>query len=101
MALLTLASGLLYQHLGGIAFWIMAALCVLAIPVAMTVRMPESLVSVMCSTPPNALAEVVEMPLRNTPRWRGYEYFVYNDEIILVDPRTHGIVAILPCDLVI
>jgi hypothetical protein len=47
------------------------------------------------------LAEVVEMPLRNTPRWRGYEYFVYNDEIILVDPRTHGIVAILPCDLVI
>jgi MFS transporter, PPP family, 3-phenylpropionic acid transporter len=43
VALLTLASGLLYQHLGGIAFWIMAALCVLAIPVAMTVRMPESL----------------------------------------------------------
>jgi hypothetical protein len=28
--------------LGGIAFWIMAALCVVAIPVAMTVRMPES-----------------------------------------------------------
>jgi MFS transporter, PPP family, 3-phenylpropionic acid transporter len=43
VALLTLASGLLYQHLGGIAFWIMAALCVVAIPVAMTVRMPESL----------------------------------------------------------
>ena len=42
VALLTLASGLLYQHLGGIAFWIMAALCVVAIPVAMTVRMPES-----------------------------------------------------------
>jgi hypothetical protein len=47
------------------------------------------------------LAEVVEMPLRNIARWRGYEYLVYNDEIILVDPRTHGIVAILPCDLVI
>jgi PPP family 3-phenylpropionic acid transporter len=42
VALLTLASGLLYQHLGGIAFWIMAALCVAAIPAAMTLRMPES-----------------------------------------------------------
>jgi MFS transporter, PPP family, 3-phenylpropionic acid transporter len=42
VALLTLASGLLYQHLGGIAFWIMALLCLVAIPVAMTLRMPES-----------------------------------------------------------
>jgi len=38
---------------------------------------------------PSVLVEV-------NPQWRGYEYFVYNDEIILVDPRTHRIVAILP-----
>jgi hypothetical protein len=38
---------------------------------------------------PSVLVEV-------NPRWRGLEYFVYNDEIIIVDPRTHRIVAILP-----
>jgi hypothetical protein len=38
---------------------------------------------------PSVLVEV-------NPRWRGYEYFVYNDEIILVHPRTHRIIAILP-----
>jgi len=38
---------------------------------------------------PSVLVEV-------NPGWRGYEYFVYNDEIILVDPRTHRIIAILP-----
>jgi hypothetical protein len=28
------------------------------------------------------------------PEWRGFMYFVYNDEIIIVD-RNHHIVAIL------
>jgi hypothetical protein len=37
---------------------------------------------------PSALVEV-------DPRWRGYEYFVHNDEI-LVEPRMHRIIAILP-----
>jgi hypothetical protein len=29
------------------------------------------------------------------PRWRGYMYFVYSDEIIIVEPRTLKIVAVL------
>jgi hypothetical protein len=29
------------------------------------------------------------------PRWRGYLYFVVADEIIIVNPRTHEIVAIV------
>lgn len=29
------------------------------------------------------------------PAWRGYMYFVYNDEIIIVEPRTLKIVAVL------
>jgi hypothetical protein len=45
--------------------------------------------SVRIAPVPSVLVEV-------NPGWRGYEYFVYNDEIILADPRTHRIVAILP-----
>lgn len=29
------------------------------------------------------------------PEWRGYMYFVYNDEIVVVNPRTLAIVAVL------
>jgi hypothetical protein len=29
------------------------------------------------------------------PRWRGYMYFVYQDEIIIVEPGTLRIVAVL------
>jgi hypothetical protein len=29
------------------------------------------------------------------PAWRGYQYFVYADEIIIVEPRTLKIVAVL------
>ena len=33
------------------------------------------------------------------PEWRGFLYFVYEDEIIIVDSRSHKIVAILEaCD---
>ena len=28
------------------------------------------------------------------PAWRGYMYFVVGDEIIIVEPRTHRIVAV-------
>jgi Protein of unknown function (DUF1236) len=41
---------------------------------------------------------VVEVPdtiVRINPRWRGYRYFVYHDEIIIVEPRTLKIVAVL------
>jgi len=41
VALMSLASGLLYQHLGGLAFCIMGALCIAAIPAAMNLRMPD------------------------------------------------------------
>jgi hypothetical protein len=29
------------------------------------------------------------------PQWRGYEYIMVGDEILVIDPRTHEIVAIL------
>jgi hypothetical protein len=35
--------------------------------------------------------EIVEIH----PAWRGFLYFVYEDEIIIVDPRTHEIVDVL------
>jgi hypothetical protein len=41
---------------------------------------------------------VVELPdtiIRIHPAWKGYRYFVYNDEIIIVEPRTLKIVAVL------
>jgi hypothetical protein len=41
---------------------------------------------------------VVAVPdtiIRINPRWKGYRYFVYNDEIIIVEPRTLKIVAVL------
>jgi hypothetical protein len=44
--------------------------------------------SVRIAPVPTTLVEI-------NPGWRGYEYFVVNEEIILVDPRTHRIVAIL------
>jgi uncharacterized protein DUF1236 len=30
------------------------------------------------------------------PEWRGYEFFLVRDQIIVVDPRTAEIVAVLP-----
>jgi len=41
---------------------------------------------------------VVAVPdtiVRIHPAWRGYRYFVYNDEIIIVEPDTLRIVAVL------
>ncbi len=38
---------------------------------------------------PTALVEI-------NPGWRSYEYFIVSEEIIIVDPRTHRIIAILP-----
>jgi Protein of unknown function (DUF1236) len=29
------------------------------------------------------------------PDWRGFLYFVYEDEIVIVDPNTYRIVAVL------
>jgi hypothetical protein len=41
---------------------------------------------------------VVEVPatiVKIHPQWKGYRYFVYSDEIIIVEPRTLKIVAVL------
>jgi MFS transporter, PPP family, 3-phenylpropionic acid transporter len=40
--LLTLASGPLFKYLGPAGFWVMAALCALAIPLALTLALPAS-----------------------------------------------------------
>jgi hypothetical protein len=39
---------------------------------------------------------VPETLVRIEPRWRGYLYFVYQDEVVIVSPRTMRIVAVLP-----
>jgi hypothetical protein len=30
------------------------------------------------------------------PTWRGFLYFIYEDELVIVDPRDLRIVAVLP-----
>jgi hypothetical protein len=42
------------------------------------------------------LVRVPETLIRIEPRWRHYLYFVYNDEIVIVDPRSMRIVDVLP-----
>ena len=42
------------------------------------------------------LVRVPETLIRIEPRWRHYLYFVYNDEIVIVDPRSMKIVDVLP-----
>jgi hypothetical protein len=42
--------------------------------------------------------KIVEVPptlVQVEPKWGGYRYFVYNDEIIIVEPDTLRIVAVL------
>jgi hypothetical protein len=29
------------------------------------------------------------------PQWRGYEYILVGEQIVIIDPRTHEIVAIV------
>jgi len=30
------------------------------------------------------------------PEWRGYKYFIVNDEIVIVEPSSLRIVAVIP-----
>ena len=39
---------------------------------------------------------VPDMLVRIEPQWRGFMYFVYEDEIVVVDPHDYRIVAVLP-----
>lgn len=48
---------------------------------------------------PRAHFHVVPVPetlVRIEPRWRGFLYFVYEDEVVIVNPRDMRIVAVLP-----
>jgi hypothetical protein len=42
------------------------------------------------------IVPVPETLVRIEPRWRGYDYFVYEDQVVVVSPRTMRIVAVLP-----
>jgi Protein of unknown function (DUF1236) len=42
------------------------------------------------------LVRVPETLIRIEPRWRHYLYFVFNNEIVIVDPRSMRIVDVLP-----
>jgi MFS transporter, PPP family, 3-phenylpropionic acid transporter len=41
VTLLTFASGVLYEHLGGRAFWVMSGFCLAAIPITRRLQVPE------------------------------------------------------------
>jgi len=45
------------------------------------------------------LVRVPETLIRIEPRWRHYLYFVYNNEVVIVDPRSMRIVSVLPVSL--
>jgi hypothetical protein len=42
------------------------------------------------------LVRVPETLIRIEPRWRHYLYFVFNNEIVIVEPRTMRVVQVLP-----
>jgi hypothetical protein len=42
------------------------------------------------------IVPVPETLVRIEPRWRGFLYFVYEDEVIIVNPRDMRIVAVVP-----
>ncbi|HKH02598.1 MAG TPA: DUF1236 domain-containing protein, partial [Bradyrhizobium sp.] len=39
---------------------------------------------------------VPDVIVRIHPQWRGYKYFVYNDEIVILEPDSLRIVAVIP-----
>jgi len=41
------------------------------------------------------VVEVPEVIVQVHPAWRGFLYFVYEDEIVIVDRRSHKIVAVI------
>ena len=46
-----------------------------------------------------AIGEINRLPVRViefAPQYRGFEYILVGDEIVIVDPRTHRIVAVIP-----
>ena len=52
----------------------------------------------VCTAVPRGKIHVVpvsETLVRIEPRWRGFMYFVYEDEIVIVDPHDYKIVAVV------
>ena len=48
---------------------------------------------------PRGKVKLVALPstiVEIEPSWRGFEYFLVGDEIVVVDPATLRIVAVLP-----
>jgi Protein of unknown function (DUF1236) len=48
---------------------------------------------------PRGRIHVIQVPetlIRIEPRWRGFLYFVYEDEVVIVDPHDYKIVAVVP-----
>jgi hypothetical protein len=39
---------------------------------------------------------VPDVIVRIHPQWRGYKYFVYQDEIVILEPDSLRIVAVIP-----
>ena len=51
------------------------------------------------TTVPAGPVRVVQLPatvIQIHPAWRGYMYFVIDDEIVIVEPGTMRIVAVIP-----
>ena len=47
---------------------------------------------------PRGHIQIVPVPaylVEIEPQWRGFLYFVYGDEVVVVDPNTYAIVAVL------
>jgi hypothetical protein len=42
------------------------------------------------------IVPVSEILVRIEPDWRGFLYFVYEDEVVIVNPNTMKIVAVVP-----
>ena len=42
------------------------------------------------------IVDVSDDIVRVVPQWRGFRYFVVRDEIVIVDPDTFEIVAVIP-----
>ncbi|MDR3422884.1 MAG: DUF1236 domain-containing protein [Xanthobacteraceae bacterium] len=48
---------------------------------------------------PRGTIQIVPVPetlVQIEPRWRGFLYFVYEDEVVIVNPRDMRIVAVVP-----
>jgi len=42
------------------------------------------------------VVRVPDVIVRIHPQWRGYKYFVYQDEIVILEPDSLRIVAVIP-----